>query len=254
MKKVLIALAIVIYAASSSFAGISFLTGTAVGEGKLALVGIYATNHNGDNGGAANAMSDPQAFDTNNIGVRGEYGITKDLDVLFAYTMDTYVNARANEFKAVNGTTTGLGLKYAVAKAGDSFPVNASVAFGIETSTVTVKPDAGGSTAMGDQVMSLAGIFSKQIGICMPYGAIAYRMHSQNNGNMGYGATDLVSGTGLGFNIGCAIGVAENQAVMVEYNTENIAWKDIKTKSGIKMSDETATSVSGISLGYVYMF
>jgi hypothetical protein len=91
------------------------------------------------------------------------------------------------------------------------------------------------------------------MGMFMPYGAVALKSISQTFGKkltgLDFGA---IGGTGLAFNVGCVIGVAKDQAVLVELNSENQAWAEAKKGAG--KIEENAVNVSGLSLGYAYMF
>lgn len=264
MKKALLAMVIILAFASSSFAGVSFLTAPSVGEGNWAVLGMYATDHNGV---VANADSmSTTAFDSNSIGVRGEYGLQKDLDLLVAYSFDTLPNIKiidedpilggAASGKQTSGTTMGLGVKYSLGE--QTLPligkvVDTAVAVGYEQSNAGVKSDAV-KLNITKTTMSIGYIVSKQMDNLMPYGAVAYKMLTQDYGKSSW---DALSGTALAFNIGCMIGIAKDQAIAVEYNTETDAFggavKPYKAMTG-KANDATATSVSGISLGYVYLF
>lgn len=248
MKKTLIALTLIVTFAASSFASVSFLTAGSVGEGKCAVLGMYASNHNG----AVNNITDPQNLDATSLGVRVEYGIMKDLDLLAAYSMDTLVNVKELQAKQDSATTTGLGVKYTIMK---NAPVDVAVALGYESSTLGLKMDVDGKVrGISMSTMTLGCIVSQQMGTVMPYGAIAYKSLSQTlDKNLTFGA-DLgsIGGTSLAFNLGCAIGIAANQAILVEFNNEVQSWAE--AKKGLVIAEAHAVSVSGISLGYVYMF
>ncbi len=253
MKKTLIAIVAVMLLASSSFAGVSYLVAPGVGEGKWAVLGMYATNHQG---GIANA-GEPQWFDATSLGVRGSYGLMDGLDLLAAYSMDTLVNFKdfANpaeiDAKQESGSTIGLGVKYTVTKYLDMLPVDSAVAVGYEQSSAGVKSDLAKAT-MTTTSYNIAAIFSKKIDMFVPYGAIALKSLSRDVGKVNGARSDAAGGTSLGFNLGCMIGIAADQAVAIEYNTENQAYTDYKV-GGVKMG-ESAVNVSGISLGYIYMF
>jgi predicted porin len=249
MKKILITLVALLLVASASFASVSFLTAPGVGEGKWAVLGMYATNHQGNV--ANNADGDPAALDANSLGVRGEYGVMKNLDVVVAYSLDTLPNVRRMDVKQQSGSTMGLGAKYTLPA---YMPADSAVLLGYETSNVGVKIDAGGSGSISTTSMTLGYIVSKQMGMFVPYGAVAVKSLSQVSSKKLTGGLDFgsIGGTGLMFNIGCAIGIAANQAILVEINSENQAWAEAK-KSGVKI-EENAVNVSGISLGYAYMF
>jgi hypothetical protein len=251
MKKTILALTLVALFASTSFAGVSFLTATSVGEGKFAILGMYGTNHLG---AGASCSVDPSYLDIMNLGVRVEYGTpVKDLDVLAAYSVDSMPNLIskfpivAASPKLLSASTTALGVKYSVIKDGASvqgieIPMDVAVGFGFESSSQHfsgIKDD-------GLTTWALAGIFSKKIDNMIPYGAIAYKSLSQN---AKAGNVDSLGGVGLAFNLGLYYGIAKDQAVVIEYNTEQQAWTDTKAKN-----DAYANNVSGISLGYVYMF
>lgn len=258
MKKAVLAMLVIVLFAASSFADVSFLTAQSVGVGKWAVLGMYATNHNGVVANADNV----QALDLTNLGVRGEYGTgIENLDVLAAYSMDTLPNVASvddpiSSGKQTSGSTLSLGVKYSLGAQTIPFVgtvLDTAVAGGYESGNEGIKTD-NGSTSIAMTSMSIGYIVSKKIDNLMPYGAVAYKMLTKDVGKL-YGGTkiDAFSGTGLAFNLGCMIGIAENQAVAVEYNTETQAWSEA-TKSGHKLDDASATNVSGISLGYVYMF
>jgi hypothetical protein len=235
MKKSLLVLSLILVFASSSFAGVSFLTADSVGTGKVALLGVYATNHNG---AVANTDGNlVHANDTTSLGLKVEYGIMENLDVLVAYTQDAYPNMYSLlDVKAVDGATTGLGVKYTVMKG----VVDVAAVLGYESTTVKIDGVGSGMTTY-----TLAAVVSKKINMFIPYGGIGLKSLSRN-ATAGVAA---LGGTALAWNLGCAIGVAENQAVMIEMNHEIDAWN-----APSKLDDAMATSVGGISLGYAYMF
>jgi hypothetical protein len=269
MKKTLIALILVVACAGSSFAGVSFLIAPSVGAGKVAVLGMYATNHNAEKTG--NLSKDDalgaggycaQALDTTSLGIRAEYGIpmVEDLDVLAAYSSDTYVNVKKQlDVNQKSASTTGLGVKYTLNNSlnklwGVTLPVDVAAVLGYEYSAVDF-----GSTVdrMGQTTLGLGGVVSKKIDMYIPYGAIALKSLSQN----AMPGVDARPGTGIAFNIGCMIGVADNQAVAIEYNTETQSWADNAKAGGliapgVSLDKDNAyvQSVSGISLGYVYVF
>jgi len=257
MKKILLAMLVILTFAASSFAGQSFLTAPSVGEGNWTVMGIYGTNHNGV---IANG-DDPSVMDATGLGVKGEYGMMKDLDLLVSYTFVTLPNIKAiddpvGSGKQTSGTNMGLGVKYSLGK--QTIPligsvVDTAVAGGYESSNVGVKTDAG-SLSTTDTTMSIAYVVSQKMDNLIPYGAVAYKMISESYSKSAY---DPMSGTALAFNIGCMVGIAKDQAIAVEYNTENDAFgaqtKPWKALTG-KANDASAISVSGISLGYVYVF
>jgi long-subunit fatty acid transport protein len=253
MKKALIALIVVLAFATSSFAGVSFLTAPSVGIGNWAVLGMYTTDHQGS---IAN-NEEPQIFDANSLGVRGEYGVMKDVDLLVSYSMDTLPNLKDIDCKQTSANTLGLGAKYSFGK--QTIPligtvVDMAVAGGYQSSNVGIKADAGGSTSVAVTKMGGSVILSKKMDNIMPYGSVSLNLLTEDAGKVNGGVTvDTLSGMGLGFNIGCAIGIAKDQAVLVEYNSENQAWSEL-SKSGHKLDDASAVSVSGISLGYAYMF
>jgi hypothetical protein len=250
MKKSLLAMLVILTFATSAFAGVSYLTAPSVGEGNWAVLGMYATNHNG----AIANCEEPQDYDGTGIGVRGEYGIMKDLDLLVSYSFDTLVNIKELDAKQTTGNTMGLGVKYSLGKMEMLMGADMAVALGYESSDAGLKLDAGGSTAMKVTSKAIGCIFSKKIDNFMPYGAIAYKLLAQDLGKLGgVGTLPAMTGNALAFNIGCMIGIAENQAIAVEYNTENQSWASWK-KSALIKDDASTVSVSGISLGYVYVF
>lgn len=262
MKKTLLVMVAVILLASVSFADVSFMTAPGIGQGKWALLGVYATNHIG---AIANepALS-ANDFDSTSVGLKATYGVMENMDLMVAYSADTLVNMAGlgNEAglgltsaRQTSGSTTGLGLKYTVAKASAMFPVDSAVMIGYQSSALGLSTNLG-KTSMGQTEMAIAGIFSRMIGICVPYGGIALKSLSKDLGKVVGGTkVDADSGTGLMFNLGVYIGIAQNQAVAIEYNTETDVWAAV-TKSGHAIADKDnyALSVSGISLGYVYMF
>jgi hypothetical protein len=252
MKKSLLAMLVILTFATSAFAGVSFLTAPSVGEGNWAVLGMYATNHIGT---IANNDSNPNVFDSTSLGGRGEYGMMKDLDVLVAYSLDTLVNIKDFDGgKQTSGTTMGLGAKYALGK--QSLPLigtvaDTAVAFGYESSNATIKADAiSGSLGITSTAISIGYIVSAKMDNLMPYGAVAYKMLTEAYSKS---SLDTLSGTGLAFNIGCMIGIAKDQAIAVEYNTENQAYAGV-SKSMNGKDDAKGQNVSGISLGYVYLF
>jgi predicted porin len=250
MKKILVTLVAVLLVASACFADPSFLTANSVGQGKWAVLGMYATNHMGN---AANlGDTDVAVMDSTSIGVRAAYGAMKDLDVLVAYSMDTLPNVRRMDVKQESGSTMGLGAKYTLSML--DLPVDVAVSGGYQSSNVGVKIDAGGTGSITSTTIGVGCIVSKQMGMYMPYGAVAVKSLSSTQGKALTGGLDFgsVGGTALAFNIGCAIGIADNQAVLIEYNTENQAWAEAK-KTGVTIEEHTI-NVSGISLGYAYMF
>lgn len=250
MKKILVALVVLLLVASSSFASVNFTTANSVGEGKWAVLGMYATNHQGN---AINlGDSQPSIMDATSIGARVEYGVMKNLDVLAAYSLDTFPNIKELDVKQESGSTVSLGAKYTLSML--DLPVDLAVALGYESSNLGVKIDAGGTGSIGSTTLGIGCIVSKQMGMFMPYGAVAVKSLSMTtskklSGNIDFGS---IGGTGLAFNLGCAIGIAANQAILVEYNSENQSWAEAK-KGAAKVEANTA-NVSGISLGYAYMF
>jgi hypothetical protein len=253
MKKTLLAMLVILTFATSAFAGVSYLVAPSVGEGNWAVLGMYATNHNG----AIANRDDPQTMDSNSLGARGEYGMMKDLDLLVAYSFDTLVNIKDIDDggKQTSGSTMGLGAKYTLGN--QSLPligkVDTAVAIGYETSSVGIKSDNISSIGITTTAMSIGYIVSMQMDNLMPYGAVAYKMLTESFSKSGI---DSLSGTGLAFNIGCMIGIAKDQAIAVEYNTENQSYGAVAKSFGpIPAKDDAAgINVSGISLGYVYMF
>jgi len=253
MKKSLLAMLVILTFATSAFAGVSYLTAPSVGEGNWAVLGMYATDHNGN---LANRDGNPNALDSNSLGVRGEYGVMKDVDLLLSYTFDTLPNVKDLDAKQTTGNTLGLGGKYALGK--QTLPligtvVDTAAVLGYQSSNVGLKLDAGGSTSVASTVLGIGYVISKQMDNLIPYGAISYKMLTQDLGKTPGLKVDAMSGKALAFNIGCMIGIAKDQAIAVEYNTENQAWGEV-SKSGKKLDDASAVSVSGISLGYVYVF
>jgi long-subunit fatty acid transport protein len=257
MKKTLIALTLVVAFATSSFSAVSFLVAPGVGEGKIALLGLYGTNHNG-----AVINSDQNNWsDTNNMGLRVAYGLMDNLDLLAAYTMDSMPNIKNFEdmqpvtgIKQVSGNTSGLGLKYSLSKAGAevmgyAIPVDCAVAVGYENSVASIKADGSPTVGMGMTSYSIGAVFSKQVDNMMPYGAIALKNLWQNTGN---NRLELLDGKALAYNIGIMYGIAKDMAICAEYNLENQMWNEMTTKKGKKVDDASTTSVSGISLGFVY--
>jgi hypothetical protein len=250
MKKLLVTLVALLLVTSASFASVSFLNANSVGVGKYVVLGMYATNHNGDV--ANNSDDDPSVVDANSLGARVEYGVMKDLDVVAAYSLDTLPNVRKMDAKQESGSTLGLGVKYSLAPMG--LPVDSAVMLGYESSNAGVKLDAGGSAGISSTTMALGYIVSKQMGTIMPYGGVFVKSLSKAYGKKITGGVDVgsIGGTGLAFNVGCAIGIAANQAILIEYNTENQAWAE--AKKGVVKLEENAVNVSGISLGYAYAF
>ena len=250
MKKSLIALVAIIALATTSFASVSFLVAPGIGQGKIGVLGMYATNHNGN---LAN-LEDPQSRDTTSMGLRVSYGIMDNLDVLAAYSADTMVNLE--DAKQQDGSTTGIGVKYTLSP--DwlmGLPVDAAVLLGYETSAASIKIDdevGGGKASMGLNTIALAAIVSKKMDNLIPYGGIALKSLTATQ-KVGSQSMDDNGGTALAFNLGCMIGVAENTVVAIEYNSENQSFGEPSYK-GHKMDDAYANSVSGISLGVAYVF
>jgi hypothetical protein len=216
---------------------------------------MYGSDHNGviANGDAANTT----ALDATGIGVKGEYGMMKDLDLLVAYSMVTLPNIKIIDDplgtgKQTSGTKMGLGVKYSLGK--QTLPligsvVDTAVAGGYELANLGFKSDAfSGTLGVTDTTMSIAYVASKQMDNLMPYGAVAYKMITKSYSKSGI---DALTGTGLAFNIGCMIGIAKDQAIAVEYNTENDLYAGVSKPA---KDDATGVNVSGISLGYVYVF
>jgi len=259
MKKALLAMLVILTFAASSFAGQSFLVAPSVGEGNWTVLGMYGTDHNGV---IANEGMGTSALDGTGIGVQGEYGMMKDLDLLVAYSMVTLPNIKeindpTSDGKQTSGTKMGLGVKYSLGK--QTLPligtvVDTAVAGGYEQSNVGFKcTGISGTVGITDTTMSIAYVMSKQMDNLMPYGAVAYKMITES---FSKSSIDSLSGTGLGFNIGCMIGIAKDQAIAVEYNTENDSYAGTSKSFGPTggKDDASAVSVSGISLGYVYVF
>ncbi len=249
MKKTLFfALALIMVLAISSFADVSFNTANSVGVGKWAVLGLYGSNHIGSGPGQA---ADLSYLDMTNLGVRAEYGVMENLDLLAAYSMDTLPNLVSKfpnplaTVKVTAANTMGLGVKYSCYKATDMIPVDCAVGFGYQSSVQTFT----GMANAGVTTYALAGIFSKKMGMYVPYGAIVYKSLTQN----AQPGSSSIGGIGLQLNIGCYVGVADNQAVAIEYNTENDKWTDA-TVANTNMNNAYSNSVSGLSLGYVYMF
>jgi hypothetical protein len=252
MKKLFLVLAIVLAVASSSFAGVSFLTANSIGQGKFGLLGMYATDHRGDIAAAEGA----QDLDSTSLGLRACYGLTSNLDLIAAYSADTLVNIKNFAYglnpKEDSANTSGIGLKYTLAP---MMPVDMAVAIGYQASSISLKNDAPvGTTSLTNSEMDLSFIVSKMVGICMPYGSVTAKSLSMTLDKK-FTTVDIgsIGGTGLAFNVGCAIGIAANQAVYVEYNTEAQAWNDGKKGSAVVVP-ANSVSVSGISFGYGYMF
>jgi hypothetical protein len=247
MKKSLLAMLVILTFATSAFAGISYLTAPSVGEGNWAVLGMYATDHNG---AIANSEA-PQVLDGNALGVRGEYGVMKDVDLLLSYTFDTLPNVKDMDAKQTTGNTLGIGGKYALGK--QTLPligtvVDTAAVLGYQSSNVGIKLDAGGSLSITSTVLGIGYVISKQMDNLIPYGAVSYKMLTTSYGKS---SMDNLSGTGLAFNIGCMIGIAKDQAIAVEYNTENDLYAGVSKPA---KDDATGVNVSGISLGYVYVF
>jgi hypothetical protein len=272
MKKTLLALVLVVACATASFASVSFLVAPGVGEGKCAILGLYGTNHIG----SVINRDDQSMYDTNNLGIRAAYGLMDNLDLLAAYTMDSMPNIKNFDseipgIKQVAGNTIGLGVKYTCLKAGDSLmgysvPVDTAVVVGYENSVSILKFDPVGiagyagapvrsSLNIGVTSYSMAAVFSKQVDNMMPYGAIALKRMWQNTG---FNSQELVEGNALAYNIGIMYGIAKDMAICAEYNLENDMWGETTNKYPTKgaekkkADDAGTTSVSGISLGFVY--
>jgi hypothetical protein len=255
MKKTLLVLALIAFVASASFADVSFMTANSVGAGKFAVLGMYAQNNQTDVSGTLIknspinipglgifADNDSSGLSATSLGLKVEYGLpqVENLDVVGGYTSDTLplVNKKWGS-NSTGGNTTALGLKYTLPSMG--LPVDSAVVVGYEYSALKI-----GGVGYGTTTYAVAGIVSKQMGMFVPYGGISLKSVSQN---AMAGNVDARPGTGVQLNLGCAIGVAANQAVMVEINSEVDNWKDTKAKD-----DAYSSWVGGLSLGYVYMF
>lgn len=250
MKKILVTLVALLLVASASFADVSFQTAKSVGAGKWAVLGIYTTNHQGN---AANLSdAEPSDFDSNSLGLRAEYGVMQNLDVNAAYFSDTFPNFGRVDAKQSSGSSIGLGVKYTLPV---YMPADSAVVLGYESSDAGLKLDAGGSASMSMTTMTLGYVVSKQMGDCVPYGGVFVRSLSQASSKKLTGGLDYgtIGGSSLAFDLGCAIAIAADQAILVEYNLENQSWTGA-TKSGFPKFEENTVNVSGISLGYAYMF
>jgi len=260
MKKLVLAMLVILTFAASSFAGQSFLTAPSVGEGNWAVLGMYGTDHKGV---VANADTmTTTAMDATGIGARGEYGMMKDLDLLVTYSMVSLPNIKGindptSDGSQTSGTKMGLGVKYSLGK--QTIPligadVDTAVAGGYESANVGIKcTGISGTLGITDTTMSIAYVVSKSMdNNLMPYGAVAYKMLTESYSKS---TVDTYSGNALAFNIGCMIGIAKGQAIAVEYNTENDSYGAVSKSFGPGGKDDaTAINVSGISLGYVYVF
>ncbi len=201
-------------------------------------------------------------MDATGLGVKGTYGIMDGLDVVGGYAVTTLVNIPALDdilpgVKQTSGSILDLGVKYTLPKSVNMLPCDAAVLVGYEQSTVGLKADNLSNTSVVVTTYALAAIFSKQIGICVPYGGVALKSLSQDLGKtIGGSKVDAVPGTGLMFNLGVYVGIADNQAVAIEYDTENDSWGEVTAHghSATGDKDGSASSVSGLSVGYVYMF
>jgi hypothetical protein len=258
MKKILLAMLVVLTFAASSFAGQSFLVAPSVGEGNWTVMGVYGTDHNGV---VANAdATSTTVMDANGLAVKGEYGMMKDLDLLVSYAFVTLPNIKGindptGDGKQTSGTKMGVGVKYSLGT--QTLPligtvVDTAVAGGYEKADVGIKcTGISGTLGITDTTMSIAYVVSKSMdNNLMPYGAVAYKMLTTSYSKS---TLDSLSGTALAFNIGCMIGIAKDQAIAVEYNTENDSFGGV-SKSMTGKDDATCINVSGISLGYVYVF
>jgi hypothetical protein len=249
MKKTILALAIIMVFAASSFASVSFMTAPGIGAGKYDLMGAYGSAHMG-----AIANSDePQDMDLTALGLKGTYGIMDGLDLVVELSSDTAVNAKTNlDITQTSGSTIGIGVKYSIPKSVNMMPVDAAVLVGYEQTALGFKSPTVSTTATS---YALGLILSKQMGMCVPYGGIAVKSLNNDLGKSLGVTVDPVTGTGLMINLGVWVGIAANQAVAIEYDTENDSFSNI-TKSGHAGPDKdgSATSVSGLSVGYVYMF
>lgn len=259
MKKSLIALVLILVCATASFASVSFLVAPGVGEGKWALLGIYGGSHMGN---GVNMSDDTNLAyrDATSMGLRVAYGLTNDLDLLCAYSSDSYTNLKGYidsqavagetiDLISLGGSTGSLGIKYTLMRDGADSPVDVAVSFGTETSFVRFKPDYSGIMQTTDQLnglttYALGCVVSKKMDMFIPYGAIALKsLFSQPESR--YGA-------GLALNLGVAIGLAENMAAMVELNFDNQSWPDNQL-TGLNNVEASTNTNSSLALGFCYM-
>jgi len=268
MKKALIALAVIVVFATTSFASVSFLTAPGIGEGKIGVLGFYGTNHIGPQTMSGTDPQDQSAQDLTNLGIRGTYGLMPDLDILAAYSFDTLSNIKNlsnlladfygdGSAKQKSASSLSLGAKYTVLKETKDIPVDVAVAVGYENSVQLIKiADTGafnGDLGTGVTSYTLGGIVSKKIDNMTPYGAIAYKvlsMHANHSQIMGH--RDATPGSSISLNLGLMYGIADNMSIAGEYNIENQSWAETKTSGG--KSRAYHNSVSGISLAFAYMF
>ena len=250
MKKTVIVLAALIVFASSSFAGVSFLTAPGVGTGNWVAQGVYETNHDG----AIGNTDDPTVFDSTSVGVRGEYGVMKDLDVLVGYTSDTFPNIKRIDAAETGIQTSGysvdVGVKYSLGKL---LGCDTAVMGGCRSISLGIKEDAVGNSNDLETELSIGYILSMQMNNLTPYGGVFYRRLTENAGKIFGTSVDPFTEIGLAFNIGCKIGIASNQSILVEYNTENQEWSE-EIRHGVTLDDKSSINVSGISLAYEYDF
>ena len=258
MKKTILALAIIMVFAASSFASVSFMTANGVGAGKWDLMGAYGTAHMGAI--ANEPAQSPQDLDVTSLGIKGTYGMMDGLDLVVGLSSDNYMNLKSSELDATqtSGDTIGIGVKYSIPKSVNMTPVDAAVLVGYEQSALGIKtggtPSRSTSTTLTSYTLGV--ILSKQMGMCVPYGGMAVKSLSQDLGKSLGTTVDALTGTGLMINLGVWVGIAANQAVAIEYDTENDSFSNL-TKSGKAVGGEkdgSASSVSTLAVGYVYMF
>ena len=268
MKKTILALAIIAVFAASSFASVSLMTAQGVGAGKWDVLGVYGTNHYGPiaNSGGDETISDPQVYDSISLGVKGVYGMMDGLDLVLGLSSDTsnyaalkaYVAGGSSGAIQTSGRTVSVGIKYTLPEKVIFIPVDTAVLAGYENSDLSFNIDTGGNNGSSVTSYVLGAIFSRQIGACLPYCGIAVKSLSQQ---FAKGGVDPVDGTGLMLDYGIYFQIHANdpspdQAIVIEYDTENDSW-DKPTKAGHAMAgydDGSATSVSGLSIGYIYIF
>ena len=272
MKKALIALALIVVFATTSFASVSFLTAPGIGEGKIGVLGFYGTNHVGPTSMSGGDPTDLSTNDLTNLGIRGCYGVMPDLDVLAAYSFDTLPNVKklslgdqvftdfpGGSVKQLSANSLALGAKYTVLKETKDIPVDIAVAVGYEQSVQKIRASAtgySGDMGTGQSAMILGGIVSKKIDNMVPYGALAYKALTMNKHRLpGIQKWDAAAGSAIALNLGLMYGIADNMAIAGEYNLEMQSWSETK-QSGMDDGKTRAyhDTVSGISLGFAYMF
>ncbi len=157
------------------------------------------------------------------------YGLTNQLDLLIQLG-----SANASGLlpgASITGTSYGATLKYAVLEESDAMPVSVAVAGGYKTITMKMSSPLGSTDQNGAQIAATVGV-SKIIAPFAPYGAVAYKMNSQDG-------TD--TGSQVDATIGGAVAWSEQGAIYLEYTVQSLS-----PKTG------SSYSVNQIALGAGY--